>query len=185
MFAALGLYGTGEAYIINAAVFVLVANVAVSFGYVISTVSPNVNVGLALAPPMMIPLLLFGGFFLNDDSIPIYFIWLKYLSWFKYANELLAVNQWEHVDSLRRYVTERGSTFRPPRGIPSAGFRDPPHPRPSVKVVSQFVKVVSHFIKLTSQLAQRENTKTPTRNVTQVEHFSTDCVAKTVFGFTR
>ncbi|PVD37707.1 hypothetical protein C0Q70_00307 [Pomacea canaliculata] len=69
-------------------------------GYVISTVSPNVNVGLALAPPMMIPLLLFGGFFLNDESIPVYFIWLKYLSWFKYANELVVVNQWKNVDSL-------------------------------------------------------------------------------------
>ncbi|XP_025094863.1 protein white-like [Pomacea canaliculata] len=96
----MGLYGTGEAYIINAAAIVLVANVAVSFGYVISTVSPNVNVGLALAPPMMIPLLLFGGFFLNDESIPVYFIWLKYLSWFKYANELVVVNQWKNVDSL-------------------------------------------------------------------------------------
>ncbi|PVD37704.1 hypothetical protein C0Q70_00304 [Pomacea canaliculata] len=224
----IGLYQTGEAYIIAGAVFVLVANVAVSFGYVISTVSPNVNVGLALAPPLMIPLILFGGFFLNDDSIPVYFIWLKYLSWFKYANELLAVNQWENVDylsctggnstsmadrclygngtdvltylsyskvrcdggggdnddeddsvikdvcsttSLRdpwllfvsahllkttlvsfsgRYVTERGSTFRPPRRIPSAGLPPPRHPRPSVKVVSQFVKVKSQFVKVTN-----------------------------------
>ncbi|WAQ93841.1 WHITE-like protein, partial [Mya arenaria] len=33
-------------------------------------------------------------------SIPVYFIWLEYLSWFKYANEVLAVNQWQNIDII-------------------------------------------------------------------------------------
>ncbi|XP_052245961.1 protein white-like [Dreissena polymorpha] len=43
---------------------------------------------------------MFGGFFLNADSIPKYFIWLEYLSWFKYANEIVAVNQWQNIDVI-------------------------------------------------------------------------------------
>lgn len=45
----------------------------------------------------MIALLLICIF---SSSIPVYFIWLEYLSWFKFANELLSVNQWENIDTL-------------------------------------------------------------------------------------
>ena len=31
-------------------------------------------------------------------SIPKWLIWLKYLSWFMYSNELLNINQWENVN---------------------------------------------------------------------------------------
>jgi len=32
------------------------------------------------------------------SQIPGWLVWLKYLSWFYYANELLCVNQWQFVD---------------------------------------------------------------------------------------
>lgn len=32
--------------------------------------------------------------------MPSYFVWLKYISWFNYANELLQVNQWEGVGNI-------------------------------------------------------------------------------------
>ena len=35
--------------------------------------------------------------------MPVYFVWLKYLSWFKYSNEYLAVNQWKDVSSIGEY----------------------------------------------------------------------------------
>ena len=34
------------------------------------------------------------------SSVPDYFIWLEYLSWFKYSNELLAINQWQNIDEI-------------------------------------------------------------------------------------
>lgn len=95
-----GLYNTVEAFFIFTGVIVLVANISVSFGYIVSAGVNSVSTALAIAPPLMIPLIMFGGFFLNSDSVPVYFIWLEYLSWFKYANELLTVNQWENIDSL-------------------------------------------------------------------------------------
>lgn len=95
-----GLYNTVEAFFIFTGVIVLVANISVSFGYIVSAGVNSVSTALAIAPPLMIPLIMFGGFFLNSDSVPVYFIWLEYLSWFKYANELLTVNQWENIDNL-------------------------------------------------------------------------------------
>ncbi|XP_071102630.1 protein white-like [Haliotis cracherodii] len=96
----IGLYNDAVTFLITCGVVILVANVAVSFGYLISTVSGSVNIALAIAPPLLIPFMLFGGLFLNNGSVPVYFIWLKYLSWFQYANEVLSVNQWENVDHL-------------------------------------------------------------------------------------
>lgn len=52
---------------------------------------------LSISPPLIIPFLLFGGFFLNSGSVPYYFKWLSYLSWFRYGNEALLINQWADV----------------------------------------------------------------------------------------
>lgn len=43
-------------------------------------------------------------FFLNlyskNSAIPNYFVWLRYFSWFSYANENLLLNQWEGVGNM-------------------------------------------------------------------------------------
>ena len=47
-----------------------------------------------LANPIVAPLLLFGGLFIKNSRIPVYFFWLKYLSWFYYAAENMMIGQW-------------------------------------------------------------------------------------------
>ena len=42
-------------------------------------------------------MLIFGGFFLQADTVPKYFIWIKYLSWFYYGSENLYSAQWENL----------------------------------------------------------------------------------------
>ena len=42
----------------------------------------------------MIPLILFAGFFLNNASVPDYFIWIKYGSWFFYTYDALLIELW-------------------------------------------------------------------------------------------
>ncbi|KAI8777535.1 protein white-like [Biomphalaria glabrata] len=96
----IGLYGSLEAYLIAVGILVLVANVAISLGYLISTLCGSVTVSLAVAPPLLIPIMLFGGLFVNNGNIPVYFIWLQYLSWFKFSNEVLMVNQWRNIDYI-------------------------------------------------------------------------------------
>jgi hypothetical protein len=44
--------------------------------------------------------MIFSGVLLNFDSIPKYFVWLRYMSWFSYSYELLMVNQWQGVTGI-------------------------------------------------------------------------------------
>lgn len=97
---AIGL-NPGLNHFITAVIIIsLVANVATSFGYLISCISSGVTMALSIGPPVIIPFLLFGGFLLNKRSIPVYFTWLSYFSWFKYGNEALLINQWSDIDHI-------------------------------------------------------------------------------------
>lgn len=95
-----GLNDDVGAFFISCGIVILVSNIAASFGYMVSCLARSTTAALALAPPLMIPLLIFGGFFVNTESVPVYFIWLKYLSWFKYATEMLAIDQWTGVTNI-------------------------------------------------------------------------------------
>lgn len=94
------LYAPAENFFICAGLLMLVANAAVSFGYMISCLASSLNMALAIAAPLLIPLMLFGGLFINVDSIPVYFIWIRYISWFNYGNEALIINQWKDVEEI-------------------------------------------------------------------------------------
>lgn len=96
----IGLNPEPARFFLACLVIVLVANVATSFGYLISCISNSVSMALSIGPPVVIPFMLFGGFFLNNDSVPSYFKWLSYLSWFKYGDEALLINQWQGVEEI-------------------------------------------------------------------------------------
>ncbi|XP_046443611.1 protein white-like isoform X5 [Daphnia pulex] len=94
----IGLNPAVERFFIGAGIVILVTNVATSFGYFVSCVASTPQVALAISAPMIIPVLLFGGFFLQNGSVPVYLDWLRYLSWFMYGNEALSINQWYGVE---------------------------------------------------------------------------------------
>nr|APD26554.1 ATP-binding cassette transporter subfamily G-like1 protein [Brachionus koreanus] len=81
-------------------IIVLVVQCSLAFGCFLSAVAPSTNIALALAGPILVPLMIFSGFLLNYDSIPKYFIWLRYLSWFSYSNEAILLNQWKGVKNI-------------------------------------------------------------------------------------
>ncbi|CAH1245185.1 ABCG1 [Branchiostoma lanceolatum] len=95
-----GLYPGWKQYLIAVGVTVLAANVSTAFGYVISASTSSLQTAVTLANLPLVPLILFGGFFINTKSVPVYFIWLEYISWFKYGNEVMAVNQWRDVTNI-------------------------------------------------------------------------------------
>uniref|UniRef100_A0A1Y1LB80 ABC transporter domain-containing protein n=1 Tax=Photinus pyralis TaxID=7054 RepID=A0A1Y1LB80_PHOPY len=64
----------------------LVAFVAQSVGLVVGA-AMNVQNGVFLAPVMSVPFLLFSGFFVSFDAIPIYLRWITYLSYIRYGFE--------------------------------------------------------------------------------------------------
>mmetsp|Transcript_12778 Transcript_12778/g.44747 ORF Transcript_12778/g.44747 Transcript_12778/m.44747 type:complete len:720 (-) Transcript_12778:193-2352(-) len=87
-----------ESWLLFLAIVVMAANAATSLGYVISTATPSVTVALALGPAIILPFMLFAGFFVNTDSIPDYFKWLEVLSFFKYGFSTGVVSVWDGVE---------------------------------------------------------------------------------------
>jgi len=51
----------------------------------VGSVSPSLVVSAVIAPISIITFYLFGGYFINTKSIPIYYNWFKYLSFFYYG----------------------------------------------------------------------------------------------------
>ena len=70
-----------DKYFIFIAGCIAVTLVAHALGLSIGAGAPNLNVSMAMAPMIFIPLMLLGGFFLNDDSIPKWLIWYAALLW--------------------------------------------------------------------------------------------------------
>lgn len=45
---------------------------------------------------------LISHLFFPHRTVPVYFIWLKYISWFMYGFEALIINQWKGYGSIRK-----------------------------------------------------------------------------------
>lgn len=68
----------------------LISFVAQSVGLVVGA-AMNVQNGVFLAPVMSVPFLLFSGFFVSFNAIPIYLRWITYLSYIRYGFEATAL----------------------------------------------------------------------------------------------
>lgn len=63
----------------------LVVNAALCLGFLVSAFAASLAVALTIGPMFLLPLILFGGFFLNLGDIPWYFTWLKIFSFLAYG----------------------------------------------------------------------------------------------------
>jgi len=90
-----------EHYFTYMLVMVLENFVGIGLGMVLSASLKSVEMAPQIAPAVVIVFLMFSGFFLNDDSIPVYLSWLKYISFIRYAYQALSVNEF------------RGAIFEP------------------------------------------------------------------------
>jgi ABC-type multidrug transport system permease subunit len=116
-----GYQAEADKYFIFIAACICVTLVAHALGLAISAGAPDMNISMAMAPMIFIPLMLLGGFFLSDDSIPKWLMWyvilpptiiflarystvsprptqttrIKYFSPFKYGFQILARNEFD------------------------------------------------------------------------------------------
>ncbi|KAG8177287.1 hypothetical protein JTE90_029423 [Oedothorax gibbosus] len=99
-----------RAFLYYLLIMVLISLTGASFGYMMSAASPSYNVALSITTPLVMPMVLFGGFYLNAGSIPVYFVWIKYLSWLYYGNEALVINQWSSITNITCFTEGCQST---------------------------------------------------------------------------
>ena len=77
---------------------VLLSNSAQALGLIVSAVAPSAAVAGALGPFFTIVLLLFGGFYINSESIPVAARWIQYLSHIRYAFVGLCLSEFSGQD---------------------------------------------------------------------------------------
>lgn len=68
--------------------------------YAAACIFGTTTIATAVLPVVVVPLLAFGGFYINQESLPFYFYPVKYLSYFGYAFESAAINEWTRVDYI-------------------------------------------------------------------------------------
>ncbi|CAJ0578485.1 unnamed protein product, partial [Mesorhabditis spiculigera] len=96
-----------DAFLVYCLVAALVQQSAISIGYFFSCAVPKLPVAMALMPIFVVPMMAFAGFYINQESLPIYFYPLKYFSWFNYGFEAMAVNQWSRIDEIPGCVSTK------------------------------------------------------------------------------
>lgn len=87
-----GLNPAASAFFVFCALLIVEGLAAQGFGICISAVCPNEKVAFAIAPAITIVLILVGGFYVNQDAIPVWISWLKYLSHLYWAYMGLTIN---------------------------------------------------------------------------------------------
>ena len=70
----------------------------VALGLVLSCLIKNAEMAGNIAPAVIVLLLLASGYFLNEDSIPSWLIWLKAISFIRYAFTALCINEFEEAE---------------------------------------------------------------------------------------
>lgn len=56
-----------------------------SYSLIVSCLIAEKQLAVSLTPVLIIPFMLFAGFFVNQDNIPVFLIEFQYLSFFKYG----------------------------------------------------------------------------------------------------
>jgi ABC-type multidrug transport system ATPase subunit len=72
--------------------------ISVVLGLFVGTLLPSVELATAFVGPVLAPLVIFSGFLVSGPSVPVYFVWLPAISYFKYAFEIMTVTQFEHFN---------------------------------------------------------------------------------------
>jgi len=74
--------------------------VATGIGYLGGYTAPVAAIGMLVVLLNIMPQMLFGGLFMNLNSVPVGFIWLKTISLFRLGFEALMINQWQDYGVL-------------------------------------------------------------------------------------
>lgn len=74
-----------------------IAFAGVSFGLAVSTIAPGIEAATAIAFPLLVIGILFGGFYISVDNLPIVANWIPYFSIIRWGFEALCINEFQGI----------------------------------------------------------------------------------------
>eukprot|EP00808_Paulinella_micropora_P004389 g47150.t1 len=85
IYPLVGFQPDASKFFILALTIVIMENAGSALGIFITSFFNEVSMALTVAPALLMPLMIFSGFFTNSDTIPVYLDWIKYISPIFYA----------------------------------------------------------------------------------------------------
>lgn len=95
VYYAIGYNPSFDAFIVFLVILVLIYNASSGYSLIISASFSDKQLAVTLTPVLIIPFMLFAGFFVSADNIHWYLKEFEYLSIFKYGYESLMHNQFD------------------------------------------------------------------------------------------
>jgi len=89
----IGLQGDVEKFFQFLLAITLLSIAGVALGLVIGSIASTASGAASLMPAFMLPFLLFSGFFVTTDNIPLYFRWIQYISPIYYSLSSLLISE--------------------------------------------------------------------------------------------
>ncbi len=114
VYYAIGYNPEAARFLVFLTILVLVYNASSGYSLIISASFSDKQLAVTLTPVLIIPFMLFAGFFVSSDNIPVFLKEFEYLSIFKYGYESLMHNQF---DPYYEQVQEYNKTIDPITGV--------------------------------------------------------------------
>ena len=114
-----GLHPRLDRFAKFAGLIVLESFTSSAIGLAVSSVAPSTEAAVAMGPAVMVLFIVFGGYYVNADNVPVCFRWINKCSLIKWAFQGLCVNEFaglefERAEKVRR-SERRGRGARAPR----------------------------------------------------------------------
>ena len=93
-----GLHPRADRFAKFAGLIVLESFTSSAIGLAVSSVAPSTEAAVAMGPAVMVLFIVFGGYYVNADNVPLCFRWINKCSLIKWAFQGLCVNEFAGLE---------------------------------------------------------------------------------------
>ena len=93
-----GLNPDPFAFFMFCIITIAVSLAAIGLGFCVGSIAPTIDAASAMAPTIMVLMILFGGFYINTDNIPDWIEWLSNVSTIQWSFAAFAINEFSGLE---------------------------------------------------------------------------------------
>eukprot|EP00123_Amoebidium_parasiticum_P014061 comp22305_c0_seq1/m.33111 comp22305_c0_seq1/g.33111 ORF comp22305_c0_seq1/g.33111 comp22305_c0_seq1/m.33111 type:complete len:668 (-) comp22305_c0_seq1:89-2092(-) len=91
----IGFQAVASKFLIYCLTLIILNLAGAALGILAASTFPSIQAAMAVLPMAIMPLMLFSGFYVQSNSVPVYFTWIQWLSPIKYSFQALALNEFD------------------------------------------------------------------------------------------